>query len=99
MLFNDPVGYYQAIANELVDIIKEPWTSVEVESVLFDESVDLEVVYFRPDGSEESRVRTVMLADYFYELARVISNEEKGLYKKCKFVLKSDGNFDVDFEY
>ncbi|MDP2571617.1 hypothetical protein Q8W40_05450 [Vibrio penaeicida] len=82
-----------------MDIIKEPWTSIEIEAVLFDESIGLEVAYFRPDGSEESRVRTIMLADYFYELAKVVSTEDKGLYKKCKFVLKNDGNFNVDFEY
>jgi hypothetical protein len=99
LLFNDPVEYYQAIANELVEIINEAWTLVEVEAILFNDSIDLEVVYFRPDGSEESRVRTIMLADYFYELANVVSTEDKGLYKKCKFILKNDGNFDIDFEY
>jgi hypothetical protein len=99
LLYKDPVEYYQAIANELAEIIKDSWTSVEIEAVLFDESIDLEVVYFRPDGSEESRVRTVMIADYFYELAKVVSTKEKGLYKKCKFILKNDGNFNVDFEY
>lgn len=99
MLFKEPIEYYQAIANELVEVIKEGWTSIEVEAELFNDSIDLEVVYFRSDGTEESRVITVMLADYFYELARVVSNEEKGLYKKCRFILKDDGSFDVNFKY
>ncbi|NWO05768.1 MAG: hypothetical protein HLX50_08755 [Alteromonadaceae bacterium] len=99
MLFNDPFEYYQAIANELMQIIEEPWTSVEVEAVLFEDSIDLLVAYFRHDGSRESNVDVVMLDEYFYELAKVVSTEEKGLYKKCNFVLKSDGKFDVDFEY
>ena len=99
MQFSDPIEYYQAIANELVEIIREPWTSVEVEAKLFDDSINLKVVYIRPDGSRESDVDEIMLPEYFYELARVVSNEEKGLYKQCDFNLKNDGNFDVNFEY
>ena len=99
MRYSDPIEYYQAIASELAKAIKEPWTSVKVEALLFESSVDHQVVYLRPDGSEESRVRTEMMADYFYELARVVSTKEKGLFKKCLFTLSSDGQFDVDFEY
>ncbi|CCN72619.1 hypothetical protein [Vibrio nigripulchritudo] len=99
MLFEEPLEYYQAIASELVETINETWISIEIEAILLEDSIELEVVYFRPDGSEESRVRSIMLADYFYELARVVSNESKGLYKKCNFTLKSNGTFDVNFEY
>lgn len=99
MQFSDPVEYYQAIANELVEIIKEPWVSVEVEAKLFEDSINLRVVYFRPDGSRESDVDEIMLPEYFYELARVVSDKGKGLYKQCNFVLKNNGNFDVNFEY
>jgi hypothetical protein len=54
LLFNDQEEYYQAIANELIEIIKEPWVSVEVEAKLFEDSINLKVVYLRPDGSSES---------------------------------------------
>jgi hypothetical protein len=40
-----------------------------------------------------------MLPEYFYELARVVSDEKRGLYKRCIFALNSDGVFDVNFEY
>ena len=98
-MFKSPDEYYQAIAEELVEIIKEPWNSVEVEAIRFTDSIDTSVKYTRPDGSKESRVRTIMLPDYFYNLADVISNKEKGLYKKCIFKLSSDGKFKADFEY
>lgn len=31
-----------------------------------------------------------MLARYFYELAGMVSTEEKGLFKRCIFTLKSN---------
>jgi hypothetical protein len=40
-----------------------------------------------------------MIDEYFYELARIVSNEDKGLYKQCNFVLHDNGKFDVNFEY
>jgi hypothetical protein len=99
LLFNEPVEYYEAIANELSDVIKEPWVTVEVESKLYEESVYLKIVFFRSDGSRESDVDILMMPEYFYELARVVSTEEKGLYKECHFMLKNDGKFDVEFKY
>jgi len=98
-MFKDPKQYYEAIANELIEIIPEEWTHIEIEAIRFESSIDLEIVYFRPDTSEESRVRTKMLPDYFHDLAKVVSNEKKGLYKKCFFKLERNGTFNVDFEY
>ncbi|UQI40027.1 antitoxin YezG family protein [Vreelandella venusta] len=99
MFFQYPDGYYQAIAEELNSAIKEPWEKVVVNVELFDNSIEEEIVYTRPDGSKESKVSTIMSGRYFYELARVVSSEEKGLYKKCRFVLNNDGSFNIDFEY
>ncbi|MDN3238032.1 immunity protein YezG family protein [Pseudomonas sp. WAC2] len=99
MLFNDAIEYYQAIANELVEIIPEPWNRVTVTAKLFESSIETQVIYYKPDGSKESRVRTVMINRYFYELAQVVSNEDKGLYKQCNFALHDNGKFDVNFEY
>ena len=95
----DPIDYYQAIGQELTDVITEEWSSIEIEAVRYENSIDLEIVYFRPDGSEESRVKTKMIPEYFFNLARVVSNEDKGLYKKCFFKMDSSGSFDVNFEY
>jgi len=98
-MFQDPKEYYQAIGQELAEVIDEPWTSVQVAAVRYDDSIDLEVVYFRPDGSEESRVCTKMLPDYFYHLAKAASTEGKGFYHTCRFSLNSSGSFNVDFKY
>ena len=99
-MFQDPFECYQAIADELMQIIKEPWDRITVEVKLIGESsVDTKVTYLKPDGSKGNTTDLIMLPRYFYELARLVSTEEKGLYKQCSFILKSDGNFDVDFEY
>ncbi|MBT2971887.1 MAG: hypothetical protein B6D72_14335 [gamma proteobacterium symbiont of Ctena orbiculata] len=98
-MFDTPDQYYQAIADELASIFAGPWIKVEVEAKRFDSSIDLKVVYTKPDGSRESDVDEIMLPEYFYELANVISTQEKGLYKVCSFILESSGNFDVNFSY
>ncbi|WP_295802829.1 hypothetical protein [uncultured Microbulbifer sp.] len=98
-MFQDPLQYYQAIASELTEVIREEWTSIEIEAVRYENSINLEIVYFRPDGSEESRVKTKMIPDYFFNLAKVVSREGRGLYKLCHFRLDSSGSFNVDFEY
>jgi hypothetical protein len=99
LIFSDQLEYYQAIANELNEIISESWSSVEVEARLFEDSINLKVVYLRPDGSRESDLEEIMLPEYFYELAQAVSDEENGMYKKCDFVLTKDGKFTVNFEY
>jgi len=38
-----------------------------------------------------------MLARYFYELARLVSAEERGLFKTCTFLLQSGGEYDAQF--
>lgn len=40
-----------------------------------------------------------MLARYFYELARLVSTEEKGLFKRCEFTLDRNGRFDANYTY
>ncbi|MGO3055360.1 MAG: hypothetical protein ACTID3_00340 [Halomonas sp.] len=99
MTLETPADYYQAIADELMDVIQEPWTSIEIEATRRETSINTVIVYWRPDGTEESRVNTRMIPRFLYDLAKVVSDEEKGFYKKCHFVLKNDGSFNVDFEY
>ena len=98
-MFDTPDQYYQAIAEELSSIFKEPWIKVEVEARRFDTSINLKVVYTKPDGTRESDVDEIMLPEYFFELANVISTPAKGLYKTCNFVLENSGKFDVNFIY
>jgi hypothetical protein len=99
MRFETPLDYYQAIANELVEIFPRPWASVRVDAERFTDSINLKIVYTCPQGSRESNVDAIMLPEYFHELAEAISTKEKGLYKKCVFTLTANGKFDVSFEY
>jgi hypothetical protein len=99
-LFNDPVECYQAIANELVQIINEPWERIDVEAKLTGESsINTKVTYIKKSGGKGNTFDVIMLPRYFFELASLLSDMDKGLYKQCDFVLKSDGNFDVNFTY
>ncbi len=100
LVFQDPVECYQAIADELVQVIKEPWKRINVDAKLAGESsVNTKITYLKPSGDKGSTVDVIMLPRYFFELATLVSTKEKGLYKQCHFVLTDDGKFDVDFEY
>jgi hypothetical protein len=99
MPFVDAFECYQAIAQELSSIIPEPWSKVDVQATRYDSSVNLEIVYERPDGSRESNVDPIHLDEYFFDLADLVSAAGKGCYKTCTFRLGSDGQFKVDFLY
>jgi hypothetical protein len=77
LYFSYAIEYYQAIANELNEIVSKKWRSEEVEALLFEDSINLKVVYLLQDGSRESDVDEIMLGEYFYELAKAVSDEEK----------------------
>ncbi len=90
-MFRDPVECYQAIADELVQVVKEPWTRIDVEVKLTGaSSVNTKITYLKSDGEKGSTFDVIMLPRYFFELAKLVSTEEKGLYKRCEFVLKAD---------
>lgn len=91
--------FYEAIANELNTIFPEPWIKVEVEARRFEGSINIKVVYTKPDGNRESDVDEIMLPEYFFDLAKVVSTPEKGFYKICNFTMDNKGKFDVTFEY
>jgi hypothetical protein len=40
-----------------------------------------------------------MLGIWFYQLARLVSTEEKGFYKRCVFTLTQDGEYKANYEY
>ena len=98
-MFETPDQYYQAIANELIEIFRGPWEKIEVEAKRFESSINLKVVYIKADGSRASDVDVIMLPEYFFDLATVVSTPQKGLYKVCNFVMDRSGNFDVNFSY
>lgn len=99
-MFDDPFEFYEAIGRELAKLAPKGWRSAEVEALLVGESsIDLKVVYKKSFGRRIGFVDVEMLPRYFFELARVVSTEEKGLYKKCLFSMSRDGTFDVSYEY
>lgn len=101
MEFNCAEDYYQAIAEELVSVVFEPWIKIKIDVIRYEDSLNFTTVLTRPNGSTESKIDTAstMIPEYFDVLAHEISSEEKGLYKRCVFVLYPDGNFNADFEY
>ena len=99
MAFSDAFDCYQAIAKELSSIIPGPWKRVDVQATRYEHSINMEIVYEKPDGSRESDVDPIRLDEYFFDLAGLVSTPEKGYYKSCTFQLEPDGEFKVDFVY
>lgn len=100
-MFKDAIDCYQAMGKTLSAAAHAPWTRILVDATLADIRVDAVVTYW--DGKDEKPTGYLAgvprLAQYVYELARLVSSEEKGLFKKCRFELYSDGKFRVSFEY
>ena len=99
--FQDPIECYEAIASLLSKAVPEPWSDIRVKVELDEESVDMTSDY-APSRSPRSRREIDYvpgLGDCFYDLARLVSTPEKGLYKRCVFILSRDGKYDTQFEY
>ena len=98
-MFSDQLECLEAIANLLAESIREPWLSVAVDTRLDGNSVDFSVVFKRPDLTEGNIPYVPKLARYLFELARLVSDEERGLFTTCHFVLQSDGTFEAEYDY
>jgi hypothetical protein len=100
-MFSDPMECYQAIGNSLSNSAKESWDRIVLDATLDDTRVDVVVGCWR-DGAEtpvEYLTGVPRLASFIYDLARLVSTKEKGLFKKCSFILHKNGKFNVDFAY
>jgi hypothetical protein len=99
-MFNDQIECYEAIANDLANSVNESWSKIKVDVERFgDDSINTLVVYYLPDGREIGSTDAQMIPFYFDALANLVSTPEKGLYKKCIFILHNDGKYDTEFEY
>lgn len=101
MTFVDQVECYGEIAKLLRGSVQEPWSDILLKVELDEESINLESTY---STGPQSTKRKEFLADHrlaecFYELARLVSTEEKGLFKNCTFTLRSDGKYSTEFVY
>lgn len=100
-MFSDPIECYEAIGNALSDAAKEMWDRIVLDATLDGVRVDVVVSCWRNEESQAIGYLTGIprLASYIYDLSRLVSTEEKGLFKKCIFTLQKSGKFNVEFEY
>jgi hypothetical protein len=99
-MFRDQIDCYKAIGDTLAIAAKNPWSSITAEIALQDNRIDAVVSYIDADSGTSGYLTGVpMLARYFYELARLVNTEEKGLFKRCVFTLNSSGSYDANFVY
>ncbi len=95
---SDQITCYQAIGNALSRAAPAGWSSIEASVTLAGSRVDAVVSYQAAQGSGYL-TGVPMLARNFHELARLISTEEKGLFKSCIFRLYPSGKYDASYTY
>jgi hypothetical protein len=99
--FDNVTAYYQAIGTALAKASRGSWDRISVDATLDGHMVDT-IVSCWEDGAKEPvgyLTGVPRLASHIYDLARLVSTEEKGLFKKCHFNLNKDGKFEVNFVY
>jgi hypothetical protein len=99
-MFSDSITCYEAIASALSKAAPEKWSSINVEVTLDGVRVDV-VISYQPSSNGAIGYITGVprLASHFWELARLVSTEEKGLFKNCVFKLEHNGKYDAQFTY
>jgi hypothetical protein len=99
--FDNVTACYQAIGTALANASHSPWDRISIDATLDGYRVDTIVSCWK-DGVEKPvnyLTGVPRLASHIYDLACLVSTEEKGLFKKCYFNLKKDGKFDANFVY
>jgi len=89
---------YQSIAQELSIQLPQGWESCEVKVEIDDELAGFHLHCFVASQKKFLEL-TEELDDCFRELWIASKNHGKGQWKKCKYVLMSDGNFTTVFDY
>lgn len=96
----DALTLYSEIADELVRLAPAPWRSVEIEARLESPTVINTVVRCEfADGRKEGLWDVGGLPRLLIDLAQRVSTTEKGLFRECRFQLRSGGEYRVDFTY
>ena len=105
VVFNNAFECYDAIGQWLTDGVPEPWEeiAVEFEIIVIDDVSEDVIDYLPSEGFFRKRkqffINDTGFAECFFALAKLTSTPEKGLFKKCRYVLKKDGRYRADFEY
>lgn len=96
----DPLTLSAEIANELANLAPSPWRAAEIEARLESPTVINTIVRYEfADGRKESHWDVGGLPRRLVDLAQLVSTTEKGLFRECRFQLRSDGEYRVDFSY
>ena len=97
---HDPLSLHAQIASELANLAPSPWRAAEIEARLESPTViNTIVLYEFADGRNESHWDVGGLPRLLIDLAHSVSTPEKGLFRECRFQLRSDGEYRVDFTY
>jgi hypothetical protein len=97
--FSDAIECYETIGQSLASAVRAPWELIVVDAELQNVEVTLVKSYQDPDGRYHDMPFVPILGECFYTLARLVSSEQKGLYKKCHYVLEPSGKYNANFEY
>lgn len=106
--YSDHIECSEAIAGYLVRNVPAKWRLIEALVKLNHEAniVVSELIYYPTsrgakkewfdieDGEEDAE-----FGDCFRQLARLVGTHERGLFKKCRFVLQPDGCYRIEYEY
>lgn len=95
---------YEAIGRFLTESVPEPWQSIVVDFEIIEiDDVSEDCIVYTPLKSptveKQFFINNTNFANCFFQLARLTSTPEKGLFRKCKYALYQGGRYKVDFEY
>jgi len=95
---------YEAIGKWLAKDVPEPWIRIEIEfEIIAIDNVCNDLIRYvpknKPGITRQFFIDDTDFSDYFFSLARLTSTAEKGFFRKCKYVIFSDGRYSCDFEY
>jgi hypothetical protein len=99
MNFKDQTECYGAIGAALASASPKGWRYIEAAITLEGLRVDALITYTDALGQQGYLTGIPRLASHFYDLARLVSTEEKGLYKNCVFKLYESGKYETQFGY
>jgi len=99
MNFSDQIECCEAIGKTLANAAPSNWNKIIARIALDGDRIDAVVSYTLDTNVEGHLSGIPMLARYFYELARLVSSEEKGLFKQCLFTLNCNGKYDAKYIY
>ena len=91
----------------LVGNVPEEWKEIQADVELHPDDVVQTSHFYRPasDASKEQPLRIASgyehleFSDCFKQLAKLTSTPEKGLFKKCKFIMQGTGKYTAEYEY